>query len=42
MNTKAILIVTAVAVSGLLTSFSADGKGAEGTKSGLIGIQYGD
>ncbi|HUW18121.1 MAG TPA: LamG domain-containing protein [Sedimentisphaerales bacterium] len=42
MNKKAILIFTILALGELLISFSADAKGAEWTKAGLVGIQYGD
>jgi hypothetical protein len=41
MNKKTILIVAALAIVGVATSFSADGKADGAKKSGLVGGQYG-
>ena len=41
MSKKTILIVVALAVVGVVASFSADAKAEEAKKPGLIGIHYG-
>jgi hypothetical protein len=41
MNKKTILIVAALAVVGVVTSFSADAKTDGEGKAGLVGIRFG-